>query len=315
MTACVIGGGGFIGGYLVDALVATGREVLVLGRRNEPPAGLNARATYLACDYGDGPRIRKYLSNCEELIDLAYATVPQTSFINPIFDLQAHLFSAVKFLEECKSLPRLRKLLVTSSGGTVYGTATRLPILEEDRTAPLSPYGITKLAIERYALMFHHLNDLPVTIVRPANAYGRGQKPFTGQGFIATAIGRILRGESVTIFGESGTVRDYVHVKDVALGMISALEYGLVGEAYNLGTGVGCSNREVLAKLEPIVNKNGFSIEIEYATARIFDVAANVLSYSKVFSHTKWQPRISFEDGLFDMWEGARTAPFSVSEI
>lgn len=304
MRTCVIGGGGFIGGYLVETLIASGRDVLVLGRRSERPHGLHVRTSYAPCDYGDRSNLRKHIADCDEIIDLAYATIPQTSFENPIFDLQANLGPSVSLLEEARELGRLRRLVITSSGGTVYGPAERLPIIEEHRTAPISPYGITKLAIERYALMFRLLAALPVTIVRPSNAYGLGQRPFTGQGFIATAMGRILRGEPVLIFGENGTIRDYVHVRDIASGILSAMEHGRVGEIYNLSSGVGRSNRDVLEAIAPLAARNGLGITISCAEPRGFDVPANVLSYGKLLSHSNWQPRVPFEEGLLEMWEG-----------
>lgn len=304
MLTCVIGGGGFIGGYVTETLVSTGRDVIVLGRRTERPKGLHVQVKYQSCDYGDRNNLRQHIRDCEEIIDLAYATVPQTSFANPIFDLQANLAPSVALLEEAKELNHLRRLVITSSGGTIYGPAIRLPIIEDDKTAPISPYGITKLTIERYALMFYQLSGLPITIVRPANAYGLGQKPFTGQGFIATAMGRILRREPITVYGESGTIRDYLHVKDIASGILSALENGRLGEIYNLGSGIGRSNREVLKTIQPMAENKGFTIDIEYSYPRGFDVPANVLSYGKILNHTNWQPRISFESGLFEMWEG-----------
>lgn len=302
MRTCVIGGGGFIGGYLVQSLVESGRDVLVLGRRTERPYALNAHAAYHSCDYSDRAKVRQYLIDCDEIVDLAYSTVPQTSFDDPMFDLQSNLAPSVALLEEVIKLSHLRRLVITSSGGTVYGPATRLPIIEEDRTAPISPYGITKLTIERYALMFHQLAGLSVTIVRPANAYGPGQKPFTGQGFIATAMGRILKRESVTIFGENGTIRDYVHVRDIASGLLCALEHGRAGEIYNLGSGVGRSNRDVLKAIEPLAESDGLCIKIECAQPRGFDVPANVLSFGKLLNHTKWQPHMNFEASLAEMW-------------
>lgn len=302
MRTCVIGGGGFIGRHLVELLIVSGRDVLVLGRKTQRPHGLHSRATYHSCDYSDRAKVRQYLIGCDEIVDLAYSTVPQTSFNDPMFDLQSNLAPSVALLEEVMKLSHLRRLVITSSGGTVYGPATRLPIIEEDRTAPISPYGITKLTIERYALMFHQLAGLSVTIVRPANAYGPGQKPFTGQGFIATAMGRILKRESVTIFGENGTIRDYVHVRDIASGLLCALEHGRAGEIYNLGSGVGRSNRDVLRAIAPLAESVGLPIRIECAQPRGFDVPANVLSYGKLLSHTNWQPQMNFEASLDDMW-------------
>jgi UDP-glucose 4-epimerase len=303
MRTCVIGGGGFIGRYLVEALVASGRGVLVLGRRSERPADLSRSAVYSACDYTDRSSLRSKISDCDEIVDLAYATVPQTSFANPIYDLQANLAPCVGLFEEVRDIGRLRRLVVTSSGGTVYGPAVDLPISEEDRTSPISPYGITKLTIERYALMFHVLSGLPVTIVRPANAYGLGQRPFTGQGFIATAMGRILKREPVTIFGEHGTIRDYIHVRDVASGIVCALESGRAGEIYNVGSGVGRSNREVVNSIRPFADAVGLPVEIDCVKPRGFDVPSNVLNCGKLSSHTNWHPRVPFDEGLLEMWQ------------
>jgi len=304
MRTCVIGGGGFIGRHLVNSLLESGREVLVLGRRALQPASLGVRVAYQCGDYGDRAFLRKAIADCDEVVDLAYATVPQTSFANPLFDLQSNLVPSVGLLEEARDHGRLRRLIIASSGGTVYGPVDRLPIIEEDTTAPISPYGITKLAIERYAHMFHLLFGVPVAIVRPANAYGLGQKPFTGQGFIATAMGRIRQNEPVTIFGENGTIRDYVHVRDIASGILSTIEQGRPGEIYNIGSGVGRSNRDVLNAIEPLAVRDGFQVSISCAEPRGFDVPANVLSFGKLLNHASWQPRVPFEEGIAEMWDG-----------
>ena len=186
--------------------------------------------------------------------------------------------------------------------GTVYGIAGSLPISEEHPTHPISPYGITKLAIEKYAGMFHALYNLPVTIVRPGNAFGEGQFAFTGQGFIATAVQSILTGKKIEVFGKHGTVRDYLHVEDVARGIIAALEYGEPGQAYNIGSGIGKDNLAVLEVFRPLAGKEGYPIEISFLPPRKFDVPANVLDSRKLISISGWQPRISFEEGVERIW-------------
>ncbi len=120
----------------------------------------------------------------------------------------------------------VRRLLLVSSGGTVYGPPCTLPMAESHPTAPISPYGITKLTIDHYALMFHHTRGLPVVVVRPANAYGVQQRSRTGQGFLAAAIDAILSRREIEIFGDAGTIRDYIHVTDVASGILAALDFG-----------------------------------------------------------------------------------------
>jgi len=302
VRCCVIGGAGFIGRRLVEKLVATGRDVVVVGRHIAPEKAQPFNVEYVACNYANRNQLREVLSTCEEIIDLAYATVPQTSFADPLFDLQENLPPVIGLLDEARTINRLRRLVVVSSGGTVYGPVDHLPIVEETPLSPVSPYGITKMTIEKYAMMFHRLHGLPITIVRPANAYGVGQKPFTGQGFIATAMGHIVRGDEVIIFGENGTVRDYVHVTDIARGIVFALEKGECGVAYNIGAGVGRNNREVLDILEPLALQNGYSTRIRTEPARSFDVPANVLNFDRLLACSGWLPDVSFEEGIVEMW-------------
>jgi UDP-glucose 4-epimerase len=308
MTAktCVIGGGGFIGHNLVDLLVSSGREVIVLGRKPTPSYEINHLATYHQCDYTDRAVLCDYLDDVSEILDLAYSTVPQTSFQNPIYDLQSNLPGNIGLIEEVCKRPHIKKVLFVSSGGTVYGDVSTLPISEDTPNAPVSPYGITKLTIERYLLMYHKLHNLPAVIVRPSNAYGLGQKPFTGQGFIATAMGMILQHKPVTVFGENGSIRDYIHVKDVATGLVAALDQGINGQVYNIGSGVGRSSREVIEAIAAIAIQDGYELTIQLEPKRGFDVEANVLNFGKLLACSGWLPKITFEQGLKEMWDYLR---------
>ena len=302
MFCCVIGGGGFIGIRLVHELIGTGREILVVGRQKEPPKEFPACAKYVSGDYGDRSFLKRVLVQCDEVINLAYATVPQTSYVDPMFDLQANLPPSVGLLEIAQDIQTLRSILIVSSGGTVYGQSERLPISEDAQTTPVSPYGITKLTIERYGLMFHKLHGIPIKIARPSNAYGPGQKPFIGQGFIATAIGHIYCGNEVLIFGEKGTIRDYIHVRDVSSGIVAILDQGKVGEVYNIGSGIGRDNRSVLDLIESFARIDGYLVRVRIEPARNFDVPANVLNYGKLLACSGWMPKVSFESGIAEMW-------------
>lgn len=309
MHCCLIGGAGFIGMHLVRQLLDTGRTVTVLGRRPFPPDGFPAGATYVPGGYGGHLTLRELLKTADEVIDLAYATVPQTSYADPVFDILANLPPAVGLFEEARTAG-LRRMIIVSSGGTVYGHAERWPIAETAATFPVSPYGITKLTIEKYALMFHRLHGLPVTIVRPANAYGEGQRPFTGQGFIATAMGSILKGDEVTVFGERGTIRDYVHVRDVAAGIVAALDCGEAGGIYNIGSGIGRDNVQVLDLIEPLVRACGRDLRIRRLPARAFDVAANVLDSTRLHDCSGWRAQTGFEEGLAGLWASIAAGAF-----
>jgi UDP-glucose 4-epimerase len=302
MTVLVIGGSGFIGQWLVRRLADGGRAVRVLGRSAVPPHLQDGRAQYCRGDYGDQNVLKELLADVDEVVDLAYSTVPKSSFEDPVFDIQTNLPQAVTLLRLAAAQGLLRKLVLVSSGGTVYGHAGSTPIAETHPTNPVSPYGITKLAIEKYGLMFHALTALPVVVVRPANAYGEGQLPFRGQGFIATAGASFLQQRKLTVFGGSEVVRDYIHVDDIAAGIVAALEAGTPGGCYNIGTGVGTGTDNVLAMVSELARSAGLEPEVERQPARAFDVRVNVLDSSKLTRETGWRPTVPLAVGLDRTW-------------
>ena len=293
-----------MGTHLVPKLLATGRRVTIVGRGASPFHQLPKEATYIPGDFGNLDLICALLDAHEEIIHLAYATVPNTSFDNPLADLLQNLPPTVQLFSEVAA--RGGRLVLVSSGGTVYGEAISLPILESHPTQPISPYGVTKLTLEKYARLYSVTHGLKVITVRPANAYGEGQRPFVGQGFISTAMASAMQGKPVKIFGEQGAVRDYVYVGDLAEGILAALDRGQDGETYNLGSGVGRSNREVLDEMATLMQEIGCAIRIDYAPERIFDVKANVLDSSKLQQHTGWVPQIGFDEGLLRTREWLR---------
>ena len=172
--------------------------------------------------------------------------------------------------------------MLVSSGGTVYGEANELPVPETHPTKPISPYGVTKLTLENYAYLYAATHGLKFVCVRPTNAYGVGQRPFGGQGFIATALASTMHGQAIKIFGQNGTVRDYIYVSDLASGIVSALEKGCLSETYNLGSGVGLSNMDVINAIFPLMKAIGCDICVENLPERTFDVEANVLDSTKL---------------------------------
>lgn len=301
-ATAVIGGAGFIGRAVVNELLVQGRRVVVIGREENPAPALPIGVRFVHSPADDnGATLKQALQAVDEVIDLAYATVPGTSFQDPVNDILVNLPEAVRLFEFAATLP-LKKFVWISSGGTVYGRTTAEHILETHPTLPLSPYGITKLAIEKYAHMYFESKGLPIVCVRPANAFGEGQRTYSGQGFIATAIASILDGRELTLFGEQGTIRDYLHVVDVAAGIVAALLHGRPGEVYNLGSSEGLSNRQVLDALTPLAAETGHPIRIKVLPPRPFDVPANVLDCTKLRTETGWQPQLTFTQAMARTW-------------
>jgi UDP-glucose 4-epimerase len=300
----LIGGAGFIGLAVCRLLAASGREVVILGRGAPPAEPLPTGCRYVQGDYANVGVLRGVLPPGGDVVNLAYSTVPKTSFSDPTFDLLSNLPASVTLLQEVGRIG-VNRLLIVSSGGTVYGEPTNLPIHEDHPTLPISPYGITKLTIDSYARMFHITSGLPVLIVRPANAYGEEQRTGVGQGFIATAIEAIQAGRPVEIYGKEGTVRDYIHVHDVASGIVAALERGGIGEVYNLGSGSGASNLDILRLLGRLAEADGFVVQRRHLPERRFDVSANVLDSSRLSQATGWAPTIPLTEGLTRLWHEA----------
>ena len=176
LSALLIGGGGYIGSHLVPMLKASGRQVTVLGRRAQPAYSLPADVAYVEGDFADKTLLCRLLDIHQEVIHLAYATVPNTSYDDPMIDLRQNLCPAITLFTELAA--RNGRLLLVSSGGTVYGNALLVPISEGHPTQPISPYGVTKLTLERYANFYAVTRGLQYVCVRPANAYGVGQRPF-----------------------------------------------------------------------------------------------------------------------------------------
>ena len=291
----LIGGAGFIGSHLAPLLAQNGRQVQVLGRSDSAQQKMPT-IQYIQGDFNNADLLEALVKQNDEVVHLAYATVPNTSFNDPLLDLNENLPPVLRLMQLCAK--HQKRLILLSSGGAVYGQSQAVPIAEDHPTLPISPYGLTKLTIEHYAYLFSVSHGLNYISLRPGNPYGLGQIPCRGQGFIATALALIEQNKAVQVFGPQGTIRDYLEINDLTAGILAAMDHGQAGQIYNIGSGVGRSNLDVLNTLTPIVAKLGHEVQIEQLPARPFDVAVNVLDSSKLTNISGWRPKIDLQDGL-----------------
>lgn len=137
-----------------------------------------------------------------------------------------------------------------------------------------------------------------MVVVRPSNPYGVGQIGQNQQGFIGAAIHAWARALPLEVYGERGTVRDYIYIEDLASGLVAALERGDVGETYNIGTGVGYDNLQVLGVIEEALAGTGGRWNLVGKEARPFDVQSNILDASKLRLRCGWTPRVGLHEGI-----------------
>lgn len=302
MKALVIGGNGFIGTSLVDELLTQGHQVRVFDRYPSRYCEPNSQVEYVVGDMGNHGEMEAAVKGVDWVFHLAYTTLPQTSNDDPLYDIRSNVVDTVQLLEECRN-SSVRKVVFVSSGGTVYGVPQCSPIKEEHPTDPHCSYGITKLTIEKYLQLYHHLYGLEYVIARTSNPYGIRQNPNAKQGAVGVFLGNVASGKPITIWGDGEVVRDYIYISDTAKALVRAAEYEpKLGQhrLFNIGAGSGVSLNQLVEEIRQVVDK---PVEVRYTPARAVDVPANVLDISRARRELNWQPEVSLKEGLTRSWK------------
>lgn len=282
---------------MCEGLLRAGHAVRVFEKRNVHRgnvAAFVANMDWHEGDFANQNEIHEAVEGIDIVFHLIGTTLPQNSNENPAYDLSTNLISTVKLLDVCKA-SGVKKVIFFSSGGTVYGIPQLTPIPEDHPTNPISSYGIHKLAIEKYLMLYQHLYGLDYAILRIANPYGPRQNAGSGQGAVAAFLQKAVAGEPVEIWGDGSVVRDYLHVSDVVSACIAVMGEGVVKTIVNIGSGVGLSLIDLVRKIEEAM---GQPLELAYKSGRRADVPANVLDISKALTLLGWTPRVSLDAGL-----------------
>ncbi|RON16998.1 NAD-dependent epimerase [Pseudomonas frederiksbergensis] len=304
VRSLVLGGRGFIGTHLIDALLDQGHAVRCFDRPNVVALG-DTHAKHPGFELYEGDftseaDISEALQDCDICYHLVSTTLPKSSNADPVFDVESNLVATIRLLTLALKAG-VKKVIFVSSGGTVYGDPIQVPIPETHATDPVCSYGIAKLAIEKYLALFHRLHGLDYTVLRLANPFGEGQRTHASQGAVAVFLGKVLRDEPIEIWGDGSVVRDYIHVADVVQALLVALEPSRQEHVFNIGSGYGHSLNEVLDTIEKIT---GRVANRKYLSGRGFDVPVSVLNIDRAKHALGWAPTVSFEQGVeqFSMW-------------
>ena len=298
----VLGGAGFMGSHLVELLAGEGRPVRVFdlpGAAAKRLAAVRGKIELIEGDFQKAREVAAAVEGCEAVFHLIGTTVPSTSNRDPVYDVETNLLATLRLLEACVRA-KVKQVIFSSSGGTVYGVAERLPIPETHPTEPRTSYGIVKLAIEKNLELFRHLHGLDCTVLRVGNAYGPRLPVGGEQGAVGAFLKCLKRGQPIPLWGEGSAVRDYVYVEDVARAFRAALGQRSPHRVFNIGTGRGTSLRELIALLERVTGRQA---SLEQRTGRAADVPENVLDAALARQHLGWKPRVSLEEGLARTWK------------
>lgn len=302
MRALVTGGAGFIGSTLVDRLLADGHEVGVLddlssGRaENLAQAQKNDRFQRLWAVNVNSPQVADVLteSKPEVVFHLAAQIDVRKSVADPANDGQVNVLGTMNVALAAVAAGA-RKIVFTSSGGSIYGDPTSFPVHEQTPVAPLSPYAASKVCGEIYLNMFRRLHGLDCSHLALANVYGPRQNPHGEAGVVAIFAGALLAGKPTKVFGAGANTRDYVYVDDVVDAFVRAAGTAGGGERFNIGTGVETSDVQLQALVAQAV---GVADAPEFAPARLGDLARSCLDPAKARSVLGWEPTVEVAEGV-----------------
>ncbi len=305
MKITIFGGGGFIGSAIVDRLLKDGHKLRIFERpRVEPYRHFvdGEQVQWITGDLMSIHDVSKAIDGVDTVLHLVSTTLPKSSNDDPIYDVQSNLVATLQLLN-AMVVKRVRKIVFISSGGTVYGDPAYLPIDESHPTEPRVSYGITKLAIEKYLLMFQHIHGLKVNILRVSNPYGERQRVETAQGAIGVFLSKAIKNQSLEIWGDGSVTRDYLYVSDVAEAFALAVEYDGEKSVFNISSGVGTSLNEMIAVIERVL---GLKVDRSYQPGRSFDVPVSILDNSLAQHELGWSTHVGLEEGVFKTAEWMR---------
>lgn len=295
MKILVTGGAGFIGSHITDRLIEDGHMVSIIddlstGKRSQ----INPKAKFYHLDIRD-KRLNEVFSQERPniLCHQAAQIDVRKSVEDPLFDANINILGTLHILK--LSLTHgVKKIIFASTGGAIYGEQDYFPADENHPTRPLSPYGVTKLAVENYLYYYHHVYDLEYVILRYSNVYGPRQDPNGEAGVVAIFIESMLSGKTPTINGDGKQTRDFVYVTDVVAANVSAISF-TGSDIFNIGTGMETSLNTVFQQIGGLTK---VKIEEKHGPAKKGEQKRSVIDPQKAIKALNWTPKTSLEDGL-----------------
>jgi len=281
----------------VDALLLAGHNVRVFDRSEDKFRGRLAKVDYVIGGFDDTMLLAKALTDIDVVFHAISTTVPSTSNLDPITDVQSNLVTTLRLLQLMHQM-NVNRIVYLSSGGTVYGKTTVDLITEEHPLRPVCSYGVVKIAIENYLHMYQELHGLQPIILRPSNPYGERQGNTGVQGVIGTFLSKVWKHEQIEVWGNGKIIRDFIYVGDFAQACLKVIESKTIG-TFNIGGGCGYSIKDIIDTIATVTHTN---IAPLFLPSRGFDVNRVVLDIRSAQSTFDWQPKTSLNQGILNTW-------------
>ena len=295
MKILVTGGAGFIASQIADAFINEGHQVVILDDLSTGfEKNINPKAKFIKANICDKNLAELFEKEKFDVVNHHAAQLDvRRSVRDPEFDATTNILGTINLLQNCVKY-NVKKFMFASTGGAVYGEQDYYPADEQHNTKPKSPYGISKLAVEKYLFFYNSEYKLNYTILRYANIYGPRQNPFGEAGVVAIFSTRLLKGEQPIINGDGKQTRDYVFVGDVVKANVITLNDNN-SDIYNIGTGIETDVNQLFNYLNKITNANK---DEKHGPAAPGEQMRSVITSEKIFNKFGWRPTTKLEDGL-----------------
>lgn len=300
----VLGAGGFVGSHLVRALTGRGERVIAASRS---PMSAGARVETHAGEFREPADYLPLLRRSRAVMHLASASTPGSSAAQPLRELDENLRPVLALLQAMQDFSAI-PLIYVSSGGTLYGCPQGDAADESTPVVPRSYHGAGKVAAENFIAAWCAQFTASAVIVRPSNLYGPGQPERFGFGIVPAAMGKILRGETLHIWGNGSAERDYLYIDDFVRLCMLVLEGERRPGARVLNA---CSERSISLDglLDEIERVTGRTLARTYDPSRAVDVPKVAMRASLARQIYGWSPRTSLQEGLERTWQWFSTFP------
>jgi len=291
----VTGGAGFIASQIADAFIEKGHQVVIVDDLSTGyEKNINPKAKFVKANICDKSLEKLFESEKFDVVNHHAAQMDvRRSVKDPEFDATTNILGTINLLQNCVKFG-VKKFMFASTGGAVYGEQDYFPADEKHNQQPKSPYGISKLAVEKYLYFYHSEHKLNYTILRYANIYGPRQNPFGEAGVVAIFSTKLLKGEQPIINGHGKQTRDYVFVGDVVKANLLGLK-DEVSDVYNIGTGIETDVNQLFHFINNITRANK---EEKHGPTAAGEQLRSVITSDKLFNKFGWRPSTKLEDGL-----------------